>query len=117
MSYFPDYPQPPKDVFYIATLYNISLYWKYQSIGSGRFTGIQVDVRNRNESPVIISTTEKDNVTTLVFRNVEPLRDYILNLYVLTTVGKSKPSVIMASTNFKSKYFCITSMAEICLSL
>jgi len=76
-----------------------------QPLGSGKFTGIRVDVRERNESPVIISITKYEFITTMVLQSVQPLTDYVLTFYVISTVGKSPPYLIKASTNFKSKLF------------
>ena len=53
LSIFLDLPEPPKDLMYVATLYNITLHWKYQLFGSGRNVGILIDVRKRNELEIL----------------------------------------------------------------
>lgn len=60
VTMFVDYPQPPKDIIYIATLYNITLYWKYQLLGSGRYIGVHIDVRKRNEKDAMMAIDLKE---------------------------------------------------------
>ncbi len=99
-----DYPQPLKDVTYVATLINMTVYWKYQSLGSGRFIGIFVEVHKRNEMKTIISKIVKENVTSLFLNDLEQLNDYVLTLYVATTVGRSHPIKLRATTIFRSMH-------------
>ena len=111
LSIFLDLPEPPKDLMYVATLYNITLHWKYQLFGSGSNVGILIDVRKRNELEILRTVTRIGSITSFVLLEMEPFNDYILTFYVTSSIGRSYPRALKTTTYFRSKLFiCVYSL-------
>lgn len=98
-----DYPDPPKELMYVATLYNITLHWKYQLFGSGDNIGVLIDVRKRNEAEKLLTVSKKGNITSLMLKDMQSFNDYVLTFYVVSSVGRSYPRVMKATTYFRSE--------------
>ena len=92
-----DYPEALLNVREVLATHNtIYLEWTYQLNGSSPRTGVEIEIRRIGvlERTVIIGP--EPNTTNI--SSLPPLATYNFTLFVVSNVGKSRPSSIIAST-------------------
>ena len=85
----------------MITINTISISWIFQLNGSSPRNRVGIEVRNEGVS-VYNVTEEAFEVASTLF-SLSPLRTYIISVYVVSSVGRSRPSSIEASTLSLSK--------------
>ena len=79
-----------------TTISTVSLEWAYQMNGSSPRTGAEIEVRRNDsvERTIMIGPES----TTEIISSLLPLTTYSFTVFVVTDVGRSRPSSINAST-------------------
>ena len=91
--YLPDYPQAVMGLREeLVTVYSVQLEWAYQMNGSSPRTGVEIEVRRNDslERTVMIGPES----TTGTISSLHPLTTYSFTVFVVTDVGRSRPSSI-----------------------
>ena len=94
--YLPDYPQAVTGLREeLVTAYSVQLEWAYQMNGSSPRTGVEIEVRRNDflERTVMIGPES----TSGTISSLLPLTTYSFTVFVVTDVGRSRPSSINAS--------------------
>ena len=84
----------PSDTF-------VSIQWAYQSSGSSRRTGVEVEIWRDGVRVTNVTVGPNEIATTL--SSLQPLTHYTFTVYVVTAVGRSEPVSVDASTLSLSK--------------
>ena len=74
----------------------ISIAWEYQMNGSSPRTGAEVEIRKGHVIKRTIIVGPEEEATNIASLN--PLTLYIITVYVVTSVGRSRPSSTEIST-------------------
>ncbi len=91
------FPEMLTDVMILSiTTDTVVINWTYQMNGSSPRTGVDIEIRRNGtiERTDMISSA----ATTATLSNLLPLTTYSITAFVVTDVGRSRPSQISAST-------------------
>ena len=79
----------------------VSIRWVYQSSGSSRRTGVEVEIWR--DGVRVTNVTLRPNEITTRFDLLQPFTHYTFTVYVVTAVGRSEPVSVDVSTLSLSK--------------
>ena len=97
MLYFPDFPEAVMELQEISTTFEaIYIEWMYQMNGSSPRTGVEIEVRRNDtlEKTIMIGPAQ----ATATISTLLSLSTYDITVFVVSDVGRSRPSSINAST-------------------
>ena len=94
--FLPDYPQAVTGLREeLVTVYSVQLEWTYQMNGSSPRTGVEIEVRRNDSLERTVMIGPESIIGTI--SSLLPLTTYSFTVFVVTDVGRSRPSSINAS--------------------
>ena len=92
-----DYPEPATNVLITTTTTTtISLEWTYQNNGSS--PRIRVDIEIRRNDVLERTDIVQDQFAKGLITSLLPLTTYSFTIFVVSDIGRSRPSMINGST-------------------
>jgi len=92
-----DYPEKVSNLtIEMITVNSIVISWRFQMNGSSPRNGVDIEIWSANI--LLYNVTEEVSQVASALLSLSPLTMYRISVYVVSSVGRSRPSCINAST-------------------
>ena len=97
-----DYPERVSDlIIEMVTMNTVSVRWRFQMNGTSPRNRVDIEIKKEDIS--VHTVTEEASAVASTILSLSPLTLYSISVYVVSSVGRSRPSSINASTLSLSK--------------